>query len=159
MPSFETGEAHRYLNNWLGIFRARGGDLLDHPYRWRLIAYVWLNWGKHPVQQEKDAWLFHHHLDVDDGIYYRLGAKNGISEHTPGVCICTWYVGICLFLWLSDTHICECWPSMINVILGAQWNLSYYYVEIKNLFSTHWILFALISKTDKNKSQEIQLRP
>ena len=28
-PSFE---AHRYLNNRLGIFCARGGGLLDHPY-------------------------------------------------------------------------------------------------------------------------------
>ena len=31
-PSFEAKEAHRYLNNWLGIFRARGGGLLDHPH-------------------------------------------------------------------------------------------------------------------------------
>ena len=31
-PSFEAREAHRCLNNWLGIFCARGGGLLDHPY-------------------------------------------------------------------------------------------------------------------------------
>ena len=30
--SFEAREAHRYKNNRLGIFRARGGGLLDHPY-------------------------------------------------------------------------------------------------------------------------------
>ena len=30
--SFEKREAHRYLNNRLGIFRDRGGGLLDHPY-------------------------------------------------------------------------------------------------------------------------------
>ena len=31
-PSFEAREAHRYLNNRLGIFRASGGGLLNHPY-------------------------------------------------------------------------------------------------------------------------------
>ena len=31
-PSFEAREAHRYLNKRLGIFCARGGGLLDHPY-------------------------------------------------------------------------------------------------------------------------------
>ena len=31
-PSFKAREAHWYLNNRLGIFRARGGGLLDHPY-------------------------------------------------------------------------------------------------------------------------------
>ena len=31
-PSFEAREAHRYLNNRLGLFRAKGGGLLDHPY-------------------------------------------------------------------------------------------------------------------------------
>ena len=31
-PSFKAREAHRYLNILLGIFRARGGGLLDHPY-------------------------------------------------------------------------------------------------------------------------------
>ena len=31
-PSFVAREAHRYLNNRLGIFLARGGGLLDHPY-------------------------------------------------------------------------------------------------------------------------------
>ena len=31
-PSFEAKEAHRYQNNRLGIFRARGGGSLDHPY-------------------------------------------------------------------------------------------------------------------------------
>ena len=31
-PSFEAWETHRYLKNWLGIVRARGGGLLDHPY-------------------------------------------------------------------------------------------------------------------------------
>ena len=31
-PSFEASEAHRYQNNRLGIFRARGGCLLDHAY-------------------------------------------------------------------------------------------------------------------------------
>ena len=30
-PSFEAREAHRYYNNRLCIFRARGGGLLDHP--------------------------------------------------------------------------------------------------------------------------------
>ena len=30
---FEAREAHRYLNNRLGNFRARGGGLLDHPSR------------------------------------------------------------------------------------------------------------------------------
>ena len=30
-PSFEAREAHRYLKNRLGIFRARDGGLLDHP--------------------------------------------------------------------------------------------------------------------------------
>ena len=29
-PSFEAREAHKYLNNRLGIFRARAGGLLDH---------------------------------------------------------------------------------------------------------------------------------
>ena len=29
-PSFEAREAHQYLNNWLGIFHARGGGLLDN---------------------------------------------------------------------------------------------------------------------------------
>ena len=28
--SFEAWETHRYLKNWLGIVRARGGGLLDH---------------------------------------------------------------------------------------------------------------------------------
>ena len=31
-PSFEDWETHRYLINRLGIVRARGGGLLDHPY-------------------------------------------------------------------------------------------------------------------------------
>ena len=31
-PSFEAWETHRYLKNRLGIVRARGGGLLDHPY-------------------------------------------------------------------------------------------------------------------------------
>ena len=31
-PSFEAWEAHRCLKNRLGIVRARGGGLLDHPY-------------------------------------------------------------------------------------------------------------------------------
>ena len=31
-PFFEAREAHRYLNNRLGIFRARGRGLLNHPY-------------------------------------------------------------------------------------------------------------------------------
>ena len=30
-PSFEAWETHRYLKNRLGIVRAQGGDLLDHP--------------------------------------------------------------------------------------------------------------------------------
>ena len=30
-PSFEAWETHRYLESRLGIFRARGGGLLDHP--------------------------------------------------------------------------------------------------------------------------------
>ena len=30
-PSFEAWETHRYLKNRLGIVRARGGGLLDHP--------------------------------------------------------------------------------------------------------------------------------
>ena len=30
VPSFEAREANRYLNNRLGIFRARGRGLLDH---------------------------------------------------------------------------------------------------------------------------------
>ena len=31
-PSFDAGETHWYLKNWLGIVHARGGGLLDHPY-------------------------------------------------------------------------------------------------------------------------------
>ena len=31
-PSFEAWETHWYLKNRLGIVRARGGGLLDHPY-------------------------------------------------------------------------------------------------------------------------------
>ena len=31
-PSFEASEAHRYLNNRLGIFRGWGRGLLVHPY-------------------------------------------------------------------------------------------------------------------------------
>ena len=31
-PSYEAWETHRYLKNRLGIVRARGGGLLDHPY-------------------------------------------------------------------------------------------------------------------------------
>ena len=30
-PSFEAWETHRYLRDRLGIVRARGGGLLDHP--------------------------------------------------------------------------------------------------------------------------------
>ena len=36
-PSFEVREAHRHLNNRLGIFRDRGGGLLDHL---RQFVYV-----------------------------------------------------------------------------------------------------------------------
>ena len=31
-PSYEARETHRYLKNRLGIVRARGGGLWDHPY-------------------------------------------------------------------------------------------------------------------------------
>ena len=31
-PSFEAVETHRYLKNRLGIVRARGGGLFDHPF-------------------------------------------------------------------------------------------------------------------------------
>ena len=31
-PSFEAREAYWHLNNQLGIFHARSGGLLDHPY-------------------------------------------------------------------------------------------------------------------------------
>ena len=40
VPSFEAREAHRYLNNRLGIFRARGGGLLDHPSDYFLHDYI-----------------------------------------------------------------------------------------------------------------------